>query len=559
MPVMRDGDRANDRTRSVTGTVRGAVEWLLRQRRTDQAPRLSEQPSEALSDLKILVTADEAYREFERLVLSAKESLTAGFRIFDPDTRLLSDAARQVGDTWEDLIADALARGVRIQIILSDFDPVFAPSLHRRSWMSQRRLTERAAAEGCAERLEVDVHMHPSRSGYPIRLAAARTARRRLRDMARWINDQGELRREEYLRDVPGLDGMLVRDETGKVSLAKGVIPPMRPISHHQKLAVIDRKALYVGGLDLDNRRQDDKSHDQAGPRTWADVQLSFTGPAAASAEDHLLAFRDEVAGKRVPAASRDGLLRTLSVRRTGLGALGLGPAPAVHELVDRTAEGVAGATQLIYLETQFLRDLHLCRDLARRGQSIRDLGLIVCLPAAPEELAFEGAQGMDMRFGEHLQSRCVEILSRAFGDRVSFVSPAQPRGMAPDGTRGVLCGAPIVYVHSKVSIFDDRLALVSSANLNGRSARWDTELGVALTDAAQVKRLRSRVMNHWLPEDPAPELLNPATAAQAWGRLAEANRKRQPAEREGFLLPYPASAPRKFGRPLPGVTQDIM
>ena len=230
-----------------------------------------------------------------------------------------------------------------------------------------------------------------------------------------------------------------------------------------------------------------------------------------------------------------------------------------MSEILDRTLEGVSHATEFIYLETQFLRDLHVSRDLARRGERQKDLGLIVVLPAAPEELAFQDARGMDMRFGEHLQARCLEILRRAFGDRLTVVSPAQTRGVAPDGTRAVLCGAPIIYVHSKVSIFDDRLAVVSSANLNGRSHHWDTEAGVALTDPGQIRHLRDRVMRHWLPQGPDPELLDPATAPRAWRRLAKANRETQPNRRAGFLLPYPWAAPRRFGRPIPSLTQNMV
>ena len=389
-------------------------------------------------------------------------------------------------------------------------------------------------------------------------MAAAPAARRTLRKMAKWINDQGLTQRDGYLRDAPALARMFRRGPHGALKVSKGVIPPLRPVTHHQKVAVIDREKLYIGGLDLDDRRADGKDHKKSAARTWADVQLSLTGPIAAQAEDHLRAFTFEVEGEQ-PIPQRPGLLRTLSVRRTGLGALRIGPKPQISEIADRTLQGVRGATEFIYLETQFLRDLHLARDIARRGHDAPDLGLIVVLPAAPEDLAFEGARGMDARFGEHLQSRCLEILDRAFGERAAFVSPAQPRGTAPDGTRRVLCGAPIIYVHSKVSIFDDTLGIVSSANLNGRSARWDTEAGVALSDRAQVLHLRDRVMRHWLPDTPDPALLDPRLAPAAWRSLALANRDARPTDRQGFVLPYPIAAPRRFGRPIPGLTQDMM
>ena len=48
------------------------------------------------------------------------------------------------------------------------------------------------------------------------------------------------------------------------------------------------------------------------------------------------------------------------------------------------------------------------------------------------------------------------------------------------DAERASLDGAPIIYLHAKASVFNNELAVVSSANLNGRSMRWDTEAGLA-------------------------------------------------------------------------------
>ena len=89
---------------------------------------------------EVLLTASEAYPAFERAVLEARTEIWGSFRIFDPLTRLRSPEARRVGDTWFDLLADALRRGVAIHLVLADFDPVARPSLHRGTWSSLRRL-----------------------------------------------------------------------------------------------------------------------------------------------------------------------------------------------------------------------------------------------------------------------------------------------------------------------------------------------------------------------------------------------------------------------------------
>ena len=116
---------------------------------------------------QILITAQEAFPAFERRVLAARSHIVMGFRLFDPLTRLRSDAAREVGETWVDLLADALERGVRIDIHHADFDPVAAARLHRRCWRNVRVLCGLRELVGpkAAERLTVHSDLHPARTG----------------------------------------------------------------------------------------------------------------------------------------------------------------------------------------------------------------------------------------------------------------------------------------------------------------------------------------------------------------------------------------------------------
>lgn len=113
--------------------------------------------------------------------------------------------------------------------------------------------------------------------------------------------------------------------------------------------------------------------------------------------------------------------------------------------------------------------------------------------------------------------------------------------------------------MHAKLSVFDDTAALVSSANLNGRSFRWDTEVGVMLDRAEDVAQIRRRCFEHWLPEGAAEAFFDPATAVAAWRELARENAGRDPAKRDGFILPYSLAPARRFGRNLPGIPEDIV
>ena len=513
---------------------------------------------DALPDLQLMLTAREAFPYLEDMFLTARTRISGGFRIFDPETKLVSDAARAVGRTWADLVAHTLARGVHVTLVISDFDPVGAPELHRTTHRSLRQLKAAAEQAGAAGALDAAAHQHPATSGPLFRVLFAPLSRRELAAAVERLRAQGPHLAVERLADMPRLAPLVRQDSAGDLRPRRDALPVLSPCTHHQKIAVADGRRLYIGGLDLDDRRRDSPAHDRAAGETWHDVQIGLTGAVAEQAEAHLDAFRGEVERRRRP-APRPGLLRTLSGRRRGPGRLRLGPRPLVSEIYRRTLSEVGEARELVYLESQFLRDVRFARALAARGRAAPDLGLICVLPSAPEDVALMHDHSLGQRFGEHLQAKCVAILDRAFGDRATFIAPAQPRGVAPDGTRAVLWGAPIVYVHAKVTVVDGRAAVVSSANLNGRSHRWDTEAGVALEDPAQVRSLRDRLMRHWLPEGAGGEFYEAATAPGAWRALAEANRERQPREREGFVLPYPKRAPRRFGRPVPFLPQDMM
>lgn len=506
--------------------------------------------ADAEAPAQVLITAAEAYPQLERLFLQARAEILGAFRVFDPETRLRSAAARACGDTWFDLVAATLRRGVRITLILSDFDPVHATDLHRTARRSLHRLRRAGLVSGAPGRLTVRAACHPAQTGAPLRLALARFERGYLNGAIGGLDAMTAAERRRWLRRTPGIAALLQRGQDGALHPRTGRLPPMRPVTHHQKMAVFDRQYLYLGGLDLDERRYDDPGHRRAGEDTWHDVQLCLRGPVAGAAADHLQAFLAECAGTQPP-QPRPGLLRTLSVARAP-SAPRLGPRPAVTEIRDFLLDRIARAERLIYVETQYLRDPAIATALARRGADVPGLSLVAVLPAAPDDVIFDGNAGMDARFGEYLQARAVAGISAAMGPRAVFVAPAQPKPTGQTGDKNGHAGAPLVYVHAKVCVFDDRTALVGSANLNGRSLMWDTETAVILARPDSVRDLRHRLMRHWLGDAADPAHLDPDTAARAWAATAAANADRPPEARTGFVLPFPLARARRFGRWLP-------
>ncbi|SIN87321.1 phospholipase D-like domain-containing protein [Vannielia litorea] len=540
----------------------------------------------------LLITAREAYPVFEALVLGAQRRVSMSFRVFDLRTRLHSAAGLAIGNTWADLLADALRRGVSLRLVIADFDPIGAAELHRSTWRTMRQcagLREIAGKVGTGA-LEVIAARHPARIGAVPSGLFWPVAAWRLRKAARMLNDLTPDERRRFLSEAPRLRPNLKVEEgaEGRVRADFAHRFRMTPVTHHQKLAVIDGRRLYVGGLDLDERRWDTPTHDQPARETWHDVQMVFDEPElVAQAERHLEGFLEQSAGEgpapegRGTAAPAGGsrFLTTIS-EPARFAPFRFSPRTRSSGIFDAHLARTGEARRLIFLETQYFRDRRLARALARRGREEPGLHLVMVLPAAPEEVAFSSG-GTDARYGEFLQSRCLRAVRKAFGDRFIALSPAQRRRPgrpeeeagdeavgAPDGSddpahgRSVLLGAPVIYVHAKLSVFDDRAAIISSANLNGRSLRWDTEAGVEMSDPATVAMIRGRVLDHWYPglaEGRRAEMLDPARAFGAWVAAARRDAARPPEAREGYLLPYDMRPGRRFGMAVFGVPEEMV
>lgn len=519
-------------------------------------------PTEA-DGLQVLVTAGEAYPALERAFLAAEAEIIAGFRVFDLKTRLRSSEGLAVGRTWFDLVIHTLQRGVKLTLILSDFDPVARPRLHRATWRAVRMFWAAADLAGPQARLQVVPAMHSAVVGIGPRLLFWPLVRARLARVSRWLCRLLPAERRAALREMPGVRSLLTAPAEVRPRPRFLAMPLLFPATHHQKLAVFDRRRLYIGGLDLDERFYDTPEHHQPGHETWHDVQLMVEGPVAVDAQAHLESFLAAVAGKAEPlpqAPDREGLrlVRTLSRRHRRWAGRHIAPEPLVTEIDAAQHAGIDQVERLIYVETQYFRDRRLARHLAHAARRNPRLQMILILPAAPDDVAFEGSTGLDARLGEFLQSRALRILRRGFGRRLFIGGAAQPRRSRARG-RAQLRGAELVYIHAKVSIFDDRRAIVSSANLNGRSLRWDTEAGLVIERPEAVMALRRRLMEHWLPKDAGADFFDPDRALLAWWRLATRNAKLAPARRRGFILPYDQKSAEAFGRAFPLVPDEMV
>lgn len=489
------------------------------------------------SDFEVLVTAEEAFPAFERAVLNARKNIIAGFRIFDMTTRLHSTEARAFGETWFDLLAHVVRGGVDFDLTVSDFDPVMATDLHEMAWITVRQGAALAELAGSAGgKVRVRASLHPARAGSLPRAAFLPAVMPRLRK-ARAARNEARLARQA-------------------LGLSDGTLPQMNTVSHHQKLAVIDDTILYVGGLDLNERRFDTPDHDRPSRETWSDVQVMLRGSVAREARRHLESFEAVTAGAR-PLTPCPGLLRTLSAPRRVQFPF-LSPRTILSELEDAHLRAFREARHHIHIETQFLRSQRIAEGLAGAAAQNPDLTATIIIPGTPDELAHDDHDGLDMRFGLAREQAAIGIVEQGFGPRVTIASPVRPL-LAARSARATLAGSELIHVHNKVLLKDDDYLLISSANLNGRSLRWDTEVGVETTRTEHLAQARSKLFSHWWFKQLPDEALCARTRHDWWRREIMQNHVRRPENRTGFLVPFDPSKNADLAQPLPGVTEDIV
>lgn len=577
----------NDRASSVRAP--GTPPDTALDTRKGRAARARPFPLRPAGDIEPLIEASEAFPALERAVARARREVFLSFRVFDPTTALRDADLRARGlRDWGALIADARARGVDARLLLSDFDPLGATHLHRGTWRAIRDFVAAAARRGAPPQLIAA--LHEGEMGRLGRYCLAPLIAWQVRNMAR--GGHRGMRKRDLLREAPGLGRYLKRQ--GKSLIARRSDKPARiwPATHHQKLAVIDGTIAILGGLDVDERRYDDHGHARGAAQTWHDVSLLCRGAVAADIRVHFIdCWNNEVPrfnarltamgapapdlpapARALPAPPRDGgptvadgqtpharLARTVSRRSRSFWAFG--PKPWITELERAHLDQIAGARALIYIETQFLRSRRIADALAEAGARHRDLHAIVVLPAAPEDVAFGNNTNVDALHGEWLQVRAIETIRAGLGARLAaFCLVRDSPGTDEDaaGERTVLRGRAVIYPHAKVALADWRHAIVSSANLNGRSLRWDTESGIVWHDPQGVARFQERLWRHHLRADyVAADRHDPAAAIARWHDAAARAADIRPDC--PLVAPYPLDRARRFARRVRFVPENMV
>ena len=277
---------------------------------------------------------------------------------------------------------------------------------------------------------------------------------------------------------------------------------------HHQKMIIVDDRLAFCGGGDIAPDRWDTAEHLDDDPRRrslgWRhrpyvsrhEVMGLVEGPPAAALGELFRERWRRAAGEFPPAVAAGAADLWPSTIPPQLGAIDAGVSrtqPGWRDEVEaRECEAlhvaaIAAARRCVYLENQYFTSPLIADVLAAR----------LVEPDGPEVILI-GAEHSPSWFDRVTMDRTRSVFLKRL--RASDIH-GRLHAYTPTTARG----RPMI-VHAKLSIIDDGLLRIGSANLNNRSGGFDTECDLSFeadpADEASRKiiaGLRSRLVAHWL------------------------------------------------------------
>lgn len=293
-----------------------------------------------------------------------------------------------------------------------------------------------------------------------------------------------------------------------KGTRVKFVLDAKLPVgaSHHQKMVVIDDTVAFCGGGDIGPDRWDTPAHADDDPRRERtrrdhkdfDSRHEVMGVVDGDAALMLAAlFRERwlrATGEAVdpcpyvPPPWPDSVAPdfqdiTVGAARTQGAWRGY---PSVREVEALHVASIAAARRIIYMENQYFTSPLIAEALAARLREAD--GPEVVLISTQHSPSYFDQATMDktrLDFIAHLTAADAHGRLRAY-------SPVTTLGRT-------------IIVHAKLTIIDERLLRIGSANINNRSMGFDTECDLCLeaeegsAQAARIGQLRTRLLAHWL------------------------------------------------------------
>jgi phosphatidylserine/phosphatidylglycerophosphate/cardiolipin synthase-like enzyme len=278
---------------------------------------------------------------------------------------------------------------------------------------------------------------------------------------------------------------------------------------HHQKMIVVDDAIAFCGGGDIGPDRWDTPAHLDDNPRrektrrdnkcfdSRHEVMGLVDGPPAAALGE---LFRDrwrratgESLGpcEAVRAPKWPGAIKPafndieVGLSRTGAAWRGY---PEVRESEALHVASIRAAKTCIYMESQYFTSPVIAAELAKR---LRE--------AAGPEVVLISTEHSPSYFDQITMDRT----------RLSFIQTLKTadqhsrfHAYCPVTTLG-----RTIIVHAKLTVIDDVLLRIGSANINNRSLGFDTECDLSLEatgptatgNRAEIIRLRNKLLAHWI------------------------------------------------------------
>jgi phosphatidylserine/phosphatidylglycerophosphate/cardiolipin synthase-like enzyme len=352
--------------------------------------------------------------------------------------------AGPAGQTWADLLLGRAKAGVKIRVIMSDFDALGAP------WKSKL----------------ADIDALIARLG---------------------VNDRDNLK---YIVSLHPARGLILDPTAGNKPRIASVA------THHQKFLVVrsgDAGTAFCGGLDISGERTPVPSKGWL-HAVWHDTHARLEGRIVRDLEREFVErWNREKAASTAPlladwqppetltlsahsstdkSAARNPhklqMLRTVSV--------GQAPADIKRDDIWQAYFRLIGcATRFLHFENQYFTEPRMADAIVRQSEAQKGLIAIFVIPILTDD--------PENALRDHIRALQHDFFSRLFA------------GM-PASRRRVF-GMVGRYVHAKLAVADDRALSVGSANANQRGFYLDSELNVMLDDAAAVRTFRHRLWAH--------------------------------------------------------------
>jgi phospholipase D1/2 len=273
--------------------------------------------------------------------------------------------------------------------------------------------------------------------------------------------------------------------------------------SHHQKIVVVDDRFAFCGGIDMtatrwDTREHRDKDKRRRRPITgrryqpWHDASMAVDG-SAARALGELSRHRWVIAGGPplpVPNVTSDPWPAELepTFHQADVAIARTRGAHKEHtelrEIEALFVDMIGRAKRFFYAESQFFASRIIAQAIERRLAEPGSPEFVILNPRTVEGWLYE------------------EAMSPARAELMLHLAKTDTEGRFRIYTP-VTRGREDIYVHSKITIVDDELLRVGSANLDNRSMGLDTECDL-LIDAreeqnagagAQIEALRNGLL----------------------------------------------------------------